>query len=450
MSGSTTQTNQISSAYASNLIKLNYVNSSGQGLDLRPIMVELNIFMDLFATVMSGNLVIEDATNMFAYFPSVGNEFLIISLDKPGLNAPLNKTFRIYNKSKTEIQRQTKQNIRIDFCSEELLISKGVTFSKNYSNMLISDMVNDITQSHFKSTPATMETTVGIQNLTIPYYNPMQALNWLAARATSSYVGASYLFYENGNGFAFQSMQKLMDVAGPTRTYNYNTKNTNMQQMVDMYDVAKYHIIDTPNTLDSLMHGRTTGLLLTFDPLRLKYTEGGLNADDLFASSIKLGGEKPYNTFQDALGSTIANAYPTYKKFYPTNAGQNNSQVAPYIAQRTNYASMDTHKWLMQRNAQMMQMMNVRVKVVVPGDQRVNVGDVIQFNMPSIESQTGSTQGSQQRKLEPFYTGLFLVTAVRHRVTVRMFETVLELCKDSFNTAVGAPTYTDITGGIIS
>lgn len=449
MSGSTTQSNQISTAYSFKLVSLNYVASNGQGLDLRPVMVELNIFMDLFATVMSGNLVIEDATNIFAYFPSVGNEFLIISLDKPGLNAPLNKTFRIYSKSKTNIQRQTKQNIRIDFCSEEMLISKTSTFSKTYSGMLISDMVNDITNTHFNAAPATMEPTTGIQTLTIPHYTPMQALNWLASKATSSYVGASYMFYENGNGFAFQSMQKLMDVSQPTRIYNYNTKNVSMQQIMDMYDVATYHVIDTPNTLDSLINGRNSGILLTFDPLRLKYSEGALNADDLFASSIKLGGEKPYNNYQNSLNKTMADAYASYRKFYPTNAGQNNSQEAPYIAQRTNYTSMDTHRWLMQRNAQMMQMLNVRLKLVVPGDVRMNVGDVIQFNMPSIESQTGSTQGSLQRKLDPFYTGLFMITAIRHRVTVPRFETVLEICKDSFNTQLPQATFTDISGGII-
>lgn len=120
-------------------------------------------------------------------------------------------------------------------------------------------------------------------------------------------------------------------------------------------------------------------------------------------------------------------SYGSYQKFYPTNKGQNNAQ---YIQGKQQINQTNVESWLIERNAQLMQLVGNRIKVVIPGNIQLKVGDVIQFNMPSKEPQQGS-EGEYMRKLDPYMTGLWLITAIRHRVDVRIFESVLELCRDT-------------------
>lgn len=414
---------------------LDYSTSDGYVIDLRLIMTELNIFEDLFSNVMNGNLSVTDSTNIFGHLVLQGNEFLHVVFDKPGLNLPIDKTFRIYGKPDVTFTKPQNQVVTLAFCSEELLLSKGITFSKSYSNILISDIVKDIAANVLKipaiNFPTTnIEPTKGITNLTVPYYNPMQALNWLSAKAISNYVGASYLFYENKTGFNFRSTQSLMDVTQSVATYNYNIKNVQSDPNTDFFDASAYQIISTPDSLHSIMSGKNSGQLMTLDLLRQQFTTKYFNSDDLYNSSVTLGSGKTYNNFPNRLGHTQADSYGSYRKFYLTNIGQNQSSyiTGKQVIQPTNVESS-----LVERNAQLLQLMGMRIKMVVPGNPGVKVGDVITFNVPSIEPQSGSMEGTAQRILDPYMTGLYLITALRHRIIPQTYETILELSRDSLN-----------------
>ena len=74
--------------------------------------------------------------------------------------------------------------------------------------------------------------------------------------------------------------------------------------------------------------------------------------------------------------------------------------------------------------------MAVRLKLLIPGNNGLKAGDVITFNMPSIEPQNGNSEGETIRKLDPYMKGDYLITALRHKITPYKFETILEICRD--------------------
>ncbi len=421
------------------LSKLDFISSQGQVVDLRGIFIDLNIFEDIFANVMSGNVTITDSTNIFGYVTATGNEFIHIILDKPGLNKPINKQFRVFNRPNIAQYKPTNQRVTLGFCSEELLVSKSLTVSKVYSNMLISDMVKDIALNLLKVDPVNfpdqnIEVSKGMANITIPYYNPLQSLNWLASKATSSYVGASYFFFENQKGFNFKSLQNLMDVKQVVATYNHSIKNVSDQSPgvsnpnLDFFNVDKYEIVRVPDTLDNLIHGTFSGKLRTLDILRQQYVSKNLNADDLFNASVSVAGGKAYNNFANRLGNQSADSYGGYIKFYPTNLGQNQ---ADYIKSKQQVNPSNIENWLIERNAQIMQILGNRLKVVIPGNNILKVGDVICFNLPSVEPQEGQNENETKRKFDPYFSGNYMISALRHHVTIKHFETVMELCRDT-------------------
>ena len=77
---------------------LEIINSGGQVVDLRKIFMEVQLFQDLYSSVMSGSIVIQDGHDIFSNFYFCGNEYLKLSIDKPSLGKPIQKIFRIYKK----------------------------------------------------------------------------------------------------------------------------------------------------------------------------------------------------------------------------------------------------------------------------------------------------------------------------------------------------------------
>jgi hypothetical protein len=73
-----------------------------------------------------------------------------------------------------------------------------------------------------------------------------------------------------------------------------------------------------------------------------------------------------------------------------------------------------------------------RIKITIPGDPNLTVGRAVNFSTyeikPSTYTDTGSSPG---RKPDPFYSGKYLVTAVRHIVSAKGYITIVEMCKDS-------------------
>jgi hypothetical protein len=70
----------------------------------------------------------------------------------------------------------------------------------------------------------------------------------------------------------------------------------------------------------------------------------------------------------------------------------------------------------------------------VPGDTGLTAGSVINFNLPALDYKSG------RKEFDKFYSGKYLVTAVRHIVQSQgVFQTILEITRDS-----SPGTYVDI------
>jgi hypothetical protein len=65
------------------------------------------------------------------------------------------------------------------------------------------------------------------------------------------------------------------------------------------------------------------------------------------------------------------------------------------------------------------------MKLVIAGDPGATVGSTINFNLLTMNP---TTKGKEPDK---FYSGKYLITAVRHSISMSSFQTVLEIVKES-------------------
>jgi hypothetical protein len=366
-----------------------------------------------------------------------GSEILILELDKPGLEQPISKNFRIYNISNRTTTKSTNENYIINFCSEELMLNEQYKISKSYTSKLVSDIISDLCLNHLKipQNKLSIDKSSGIRDIVIPNFKPIQAINWLAtfAKADSAKnVGSPYLFFEDRDGFKFKSILTLFQQP-VYKTYQYSAKGLKSEKndmVIDMQNesvnVIKYEQIKSFDTISAVRSGAFSNKLHTVDPLRLKLGETNFNYNSYLNRGIsQLNAGKLPNSAKNRFGDTINDTQGVIK-FCLTTSGQSENK---YIKSKNLSINENRiEETVPYRTAQLALFCMNRLKLLIPGDVYITIGRIIQFDLPEIVSNSPN----KEKLNDEFYSGKYLVTAVRHMFNQEgRFVTCIEICKES-------------------
>jgi hypothetical protein len=418
------------------LIKLTLYTATAP-LDCRFILEELSYNEDIFNNTASGYLMIKDSQGFFNSLNLNGNEFIQISFGK-GDNTTniIDKTFRVFNVMRRipEIDGNT-ESYSIYFCSEELFLSEQYKISKSYKNSDITTNIKDILNTYLK-VPAKkisqIDKTYGVYDFIIPYLKPFDAINWLSTYARPgennfgdwSMIGADMLFYEDKFGYNFRSLQSLYSQR-PLRQYFYNPKNLNVTDLAyNLSNALSYEIMDSFDTLGAINQGAFSNRLLSVDVLLRRYKKTDFNYNDYVQKATSLNPWPIINNYKNRFGHRLFETPEASLKLSFSNPNQNES---PLIASHPGSVAHDVfaETYIPNRTAQLPLANYTRVKISVPGDPALTAGVVIDFNL------TSKNPDPAQKGPDEYYSGNYLVTAVRHLLTRFQYRTILELCKQS-------------------
>lgn len=416
------------------LNKLNFVTASKTKMDLKRLMLEFSFYEDIFSFAVSGYITVIDAQSFIEMMQLTGNEYLEIDFGKiKGAKNSIKGTYRVYKLSHRKPNANlTSEAYTLHFCSEELLLSEQIKISKSYKGKKISDNIKDILTTSLKVPSKRIqqiEETTGINNLVAPKVKPFEAISWLSNYArpkTKGQPGADMLFFETKNGFNFRSLQTMYN-SDVYATYKYQMKNAgdDQQPMQDKVNtVLNYEIVKSYDMLNEINSGTLSNRLITIDPTTrtVRTTNFGYSDYKKKASSLNKGEATP--EVKNRLGKATSMNFEGTLKLSVSNAEQEKNA---YI--KTN--GVDSKDVFMENNipnrtAQIGLANYTIVKIVVPGDPGVTAGRTVNFNIYSLKP------GTNKRELDKFYSGKYLVTAVRHIATSpNEYRTVLELGRDS-------------------
>jgi len=416
-------------------------------IDVRYIMNEISYHEDLFGGVVSGYVMVTESNSYAELLGLNGNEFLLLTFAKyDNPDDTINKKFRVYKMDKRKLAANMSTEVyTLQFCSEELIVSEQYKLSKSYPNMPVSDVIRDICTNSLgiSENRLQIDDTYGTYSFLVPNLKPLDAINWLSnyARPAPPWPGADMLFYEDKDGFKFKSLQVLTD--GPDvniyNTYSYDPKNTEQGNLTEeVYNVTTYEILNSYDTLNAVNTGMFANQLISVDILtRKKITTnfdylqywndpdtGGLNDYPVTNNYVNRKGQKMNEASQSTLKLVFSNFDEANNEVVQANPGS----VAQNIFAET---------YIPYRTAQLALANYTRVKISVPGDPLLTVGTVIEFELLS--------KDPSSKELDLFYSGNYLVTAVRHMITQNDFKTVLEVAKESV-----PHQYPDINDGSIT
>jgi hypothetical protein len=418
------------------LEKLNLITGSGDSLDIKQLVYEFSYYEDLYSFVTSGFVTITDALGIIQKLQITGNETIEVQFDKSlgsGGNSGVKKKFRVYKVG----PRVPSGNMMVEFytlyfCSEELLVSEQIKVVRVFKDKKISEMIGSILNQELRipSSKLSIQETYGLYDFVIPRMKPIEAISWLSNYARPSYNGgntADMIFFENKLGFHFKSLSNMM-LKGKQRVYaKYKYQSINLPDKYqsfqsDAITVLNYEIIKTHDMLEDIDSGTFASRLISIDPLTRNFNVTDYNYNKDYKK--RLNPNDAVNFKRNRKGATQTQSPEGKLKLVVTNKEQDK---VPFIkgSDETLGEDIGIEKFVPNRTAEL-SMANYNVlKITIPGDPNITVGDVIQFNLYSMSLETN-------RDLDKFFSGNYLVNAVRHVIiTPSTYQTVLEIAKDS-------------------
>lgn len=429
------------------------IKMDGSELDLRQYLGELNVYEDMFRTGMYGNILIIDTGNLSQNFPIVGEEYLRIKLNTPSIDSRIYRTFKVYSISNKMMLRDTNtQSYILHFVSPEVFLDLMSPLYSTFTGK-IGDVVSKI-WTEYLSTPRngddaeTPLVLVGTPEnevkFTSPGWSAMHCLNWLAARARAEgYKSPNFLFYETNKAYYFANIEALIDIAIQNKAifsdYIYMANNLTGNRESNLSDdenvtrpyvkdinqeykkVEDFEVIETYNNFKNVQNGYYANRLITLDVVNKKYEvfdyDHVANYDD-YKHLENISGNKDVAPFRpDTLRfpSSYIQFAPKHEQLY-TNFRDNVHDVIETTLPR--------------RVSVINELSNFKIVFTVPGRTDAEVGSVIYFRYPDTSPRDQTDKNKS--KEDTYYSGHYLVTAIRHKITLKKHMMIMEAIKDSY------------------
>jgi hypothetical protein len=260
------------------------------------------------------------------------------------------------------------------------------------------------------------ETPNGVKYIS-NFWSPVKNLNYVAENATNKNGAASYLFFENRNGFNFQSLEKLYkDDIIQDFTYDgwmrdFKADGSSIRNVEKEY--KRIINISVPKLFDYIDRS-TLGLfgskLITFDITTKKYVVKNFSLQEDF--------DKEEHLNKHSLLSK--------KNIHRPNAML--ISYTKYYNNFNNYGDVTNAKTIQKRTSQLQQADANAIEIVVPGRTDYTVGKKVYVKLNKFQPIDSKDTGVEDKVL----SGNYLIASINHYVTRDSHECHMKLIKDTY------------------
>ncbi len=413
-----------------------------KGTDIKHMVQEFNIYENMFRGAMTGTIVVADSLNLIGNLPLQGTERLTFKLETPGhtvidCSEESGHPMHIYKLTDKKWAKEGMQIYVLHFCSRELLRSTRTRVSQAYDmriDQMVASIFGDENGLDSKKT-LNFQKTRNIDKIVIPNLNPFDAITMLCRRALADNSNsAGFNFWETAQGFNFRSWESLcVDENGNPRpvkqTFRAMPKNVTdpsiTNKMVHDYEgVESYKFVSSfHDVLANIVLGTYGQRVITHNIYDKSYREDDYHYHTHF-SDTKHTEDWPaiVDTPVDFDDKTISDYPESRVTVQPTTRFAHNEDTGSFGTDVIQDGKIEA-----QREAQQFQVMaGTKLQLLVKGQSYLQVGDVIQFDLISVENRLNSAGA-----LDPQYSGRYIITKMRHQVQDQRYRQSLECIKDS-------------------
>ncbi len=399
-------------------------------VDLSAIMLEMNIYEDLFTNYLTGTISISDSLDLINNVPLIGEEKILISYRTPGSNdktSLVENSFVVYKITDRVLIKDKAQVYVMHIMSEEAYYDSHIKVSKAYKGQLshiAKKLFNDddaLGASEKIGKKFFVEDTANAFQFVVPTWSPMKALNWVAARSTTKNGNvANYVFYQDAFNYNFRSINSLIT---QDTSMKFWYTNLNVRQLRGLYsgdDINQYNIVrQSTNDLvfdvsSRMINGMYSSKLIICD---------------LLSKTINV---QEYDYIKNFSKSNHLNQYPLNS---PKTLRNPNSCIITYVNHVDMYDEFSSdypEAWVLQRRSLLQQIDAYVSEIVVPGHTSYKVGMTVDYEFNTVRNHT-----SYDESEERYHKGKYLVTNILHRFSKNEHECVMGIVNDSILTNLG-------------
>ena len=340
------------------------------------------------------------------------------------------KSFRIYKQSNRKNVNETTEIYVLHFVSEEFILSQQLkvtkTFKKTYSEVVVDILKNYLNVTN--SMIAFIEPSTGIRDIVIPNKSPIDAINFCSKRAINFKKSPTFLFFENKLGYHFITTSTLISEK-PVYKLNFQPKNLsgNFDKTEEIFGIRDFEVVTNHDTNKNIKSGLYAGTFIGLDLRNRIISKKQVNYGEISDINQRANRTPDIGVIYNKTGKTNIEMYNSKVVLFPMSLYARESE---YVKQ--NYPEIinsddDTYHYVLQRGASFRNLMQKRLKLVMPGNFDLTSGLNVEVNIPIRGLKVGSDS------LDKAISGKYLILASRHIIRFDRHETVIEVVTDSTN-----------------
>lgn len=405
---------------------------NGTTISLGNSFSKLEIYEDIFSPSITGKVNVYDYVGGLEKFMFTGGETITLRVIKPGGSNEIlisRDDLIVYEVGKVRYDNENSMSYELSFTSKSAIASQKKRLYKSFGadrgiKSVFSKIYSDINDASNLNVN-TIDPDIKMQNAFVsPGYTPLEAMSQIARRSCS--LGDYFVFYEKLGGrnaadfkHVFISLGSLKEfwnnserlqrlVYQPTQDYINRQENPFIQ-------IKSFLIENNYQHLERMQTGFYNSKIRQLDPYSRKYSDSSISYKDMALDT-------------DFYTNRILeknNEFLKYDNSYPEVPGER-LIVKPkndIILDKANWIKYDTYGGLLNSG--------LRVLADIPGaDNRISVGYAVELAIPS---KVAKAQNLEQGLMveDEFYSGKYLVTAVRHMFTKDTYIKKIELSRGS-------------------
>ena len=440
------------------------INHVGFKVDVKHIMIELNIYESIYKNAVTGSIVIADEGNQIARMSIQGLERIAFHLKTPGVAYgkedvidATEKTGEPYHIYKISDRKQLTQGVMmytLHFASREFMRNLRTKVSQAYDGKYDRAVIDIMKDKDYLDSRKKLyyEPTGNANKIVVPNLPPFDAINMIAKRSIAEKSnGVGYYFYETTSGYHFRSWASMVTHQGkfartPKQQFYYQQlKMDSDPNSTDQSKIEReYESVQTYEFVNNFHDVAANTLLGTYGHRVISH--------NLFDKSYDINDYNFHNEYADTPHTDTVGVNGT-NKFPISNTPvdyDNTDSISDYAESRVSLQTTspflhdkDVGKYGLdaqadgektgQRVSQGNQVLHgTALRLVVKGQSYLQAGDLIQFNLGDVNS------ANTDNPNDPRFSGNYIITKVRHHVTKDVYKMILECTKDSVATSYGS------------
>lgn len=406
--------------------------SKGGIFGISTAQAEISLYDNMFMPVLSGHILLVD-TNRLIDRINLKDDVIQIHITKTADSefASYKKSFRIYSITDRKNINNTSEAYVIHFVAEEFMQSDERRVTKNYETTY-SSAAQKILKEYLKverNRLAKFEDSKGIRRINIPNLRPLEALEWCAKRALDSKNSPNFVFFANRAGYNFVPLSRLLT---QNSILNINFSPKNLGDSDEFFELSKARSVEVLSQFDSISKvrsGSDAGTFIGFDPITRTMGAKFISGDETYKAMEH--GNKKQNTNVKVNPDGTSNK-TNYNAKQTLSSNSERRKFSDYIMKKdpTSISKDETQeKFLHQRQTILTNLMQRRLKIVMPGNFQLSSG----FNVTVDASGFSARVKGEDVNSDLSLSGKYIITGVRHIISVRSHVTVIEIATDSTN-----------------